>query len=236
MKVALVLSGGGRFGAWQAGAWRRLCDSLSPDLVVGASAGALNGYAIASGAGAEELCAWWRRPEFTRFRETPQLIRSLTARGTPRVEFATVITDAVRMKPVIVRAPDVTWRHLTASCAVPLLLPPQKIDRGWYVDGGLLNPLPVWAAIELGATHIVALHALPEIPSAVMKPFVSGFRRAFGHNPPVPAGIEVRMLEPSVRLGSMRDALVWSERNADRWIEQGFADAQNISIPARAKR
>jgi predicted acylesterase/phospholipase RssA len=43
MKRALVLSGGGMFGAWQAGAWSVLARHFQPDLVVGASAGSLNG-------------------------------------------------------------------------------------------------------------------------------------------------------------------------------------------------
>ena len=45
--TALVLSAGGMFGAYQAGAWKALAPELSPDLVVGTSAGSLNGWAIA---------------------------------------------------------------------------------------------------------------------------------------------------------------------------------------------
>jgi len=46
---ALVLSGGGLFGAWQAGAWAACASHWQPDLIVGASVGSLNGYLIASG-------------------------------------------------------------------------------------------------------------------------------------------------------------------------------------------
>src|SRR2546427_8151414 len=41
-KTALVLSGGGMFGAYQAGVWKALSHELSPDIVVGASVGALD--------------------------------------------------------------------------------------------------------------------------------------------------------------------------------------------------
>jgi hypothetical protein len=101
----------------------------------------------------------------------------------------------------------------------------------WYLDGGLLNPLPVWAAVELGATHIVALNALPEVPTALLRPFVNAFRAVFGHRPPLPAGIELVTLSPSRRLGSMRDAMRWKQDNIERWILQGEADAKNISFP-----
>src|SRR5579862_9012522 len=49
VKTALVLSAGGMFGAYQAGAWRELSASFRPDLVVGTSAGSLNGWSIAGG-------------------------------------------------------------------------------------------------------------------------------------------------------------------------------------------
>jgi len=62
MKTALVLSGGGMFGAWQAGAWSALAPAFQPDVVVGASAGSLNGYAIAA-------VIPWSREAFAAFRK-----------------------------------------------------------------------------------------------------------------------------------------------------------------------
>ena len=46
---ALVLSAGGQWGAWEAGAWKVLSQTFQPDLIVGASVGAWNGWAIAGG-------------------------------------------------------------------------------------------------------------------------------------------------------------------------------------------
>lgn len=230
MKRALVFSGGGNFGAWQAGVWSGL-SGYKPDLIVGASVGSLNGYAIAGGASPEDLCAFWMRPVVGRFRHLPETIHILMERYPPRMEYALTLTDLASMKPKIVRGEDVTWRHLAASCALPGLLPQQRIGGRWYSDGGLLNPLPVWAAVELGATHIVAVHALPEIPSSMLKPFVKGFRMVFGHHPPIPEGVELVTIEPAGALGSVRDALVWKEENIERWIGQGREAVKNISIP-----
>ena len=55
----LVLSAGGMYGAYQAGAWRALADIFQPDLIVGASIGAVNGWAIAGGCDADELIERW---------------------------------------------------------------------------------------------------------------------------------------------------------------------------------
>ena len=233
MKRALVLSGGGMFGSWQAGVWQGVRSRLDhePDLVVGASVGSLNGYAIAGGASPEELCNFWRQPEISRFRDLPQTIRALMQRYPARIEYAVTLTDLARMKPHLARDSDVTWKHLAASCAIPGLIPQRRIDGRWYSDGGLLNPLPVWAAVELGATEILAIHALPEIPSTVLKPFVAGFRHVFGHHPPLPAGVRLVTIEPDGVLGSIREALNWKQERIERWIALGQEAAKNISIP-----
>ncbi len=221
---ALVLSGGGLFGAWQAGAWAALAGRFQPDLIVGASVGSLNGYAIACGASPEKLRELWLTGMDSEFSELSTHICGLMEHR-PQIDFAVVITDLLRLKPRIVRGPEVTGRHLAASCAVPVFLPQVRIDGRLYSDGGLLNPLPVWAAVELGATDIVALHALPEVPSALLKPFARAFRAMFGVNPPAPAGISLRTVLPSRRLGSMHDALHWNRENIERWLELGYRDA-----------
>lgn len=230
-RIALVLSGGSMFTAWQVGVWRALSQRMQPDLVVGASAGALNGYAIAGGASAEELSEFWRRPELAEFRNLPEIIRALMEHFPLRRAYAIVATDLLRLKPKIFQDGDITWRHLAASCAIPLVLPQHKIGDRWYSDGGLLNPLPVWAAVELGATHIVALHALPSIPSAWLKPLATGFRKAVGHNPPVPASVCVTTIMPPAPLGSVHDALHWRRDNIERWMDQGYEAGKNISLP-----
>jgi NTE family protein len=223
---ALVLSGGGMFGAWQAGAWSALADRFQPDLVVGASVGSLNGYAIAGGATPEELCDFWLHPEAGNFSSLPETIRELMRRFPLRSRFAVVLTDLLRLKPKIFRDGDVTWRHLAASCAIPGILPQYKIGTRWYSDGGLLNPLPIWAAVELGATKIVALNALPEIPSRWMKPLVKGFRYVKGFHPPLAPGIEVMALQTDGPIGTMREALQWERGRVGRWIEMGRKDAE----------
>jgi len=216
------------FGAWQAGAWRSLAPRFKPDLVVGASVGSLNGYAIAAGWSAPDLCHWWLRPGFASFQNLPKIVRGLIDARPLEIEYAVVLVDLLRMKPWTVSGPRIRPEHLLASCAVPLASLPQRIDGRRYVDGGLLNPLPVWAAVELGATRILALNALPEFPSALLRPFAKGFRAVFGHNPPLPPGIELHILTPQRPLGSLHGALHWEQGNIARWIEQGAADAEDF--------
>ena len=43
--------------------------------------------------------------------------------------------------------------------------PPVRIDGKLYVDGGVMDILPIWAAAEMGATRVIAVNVLPLMPS-----------------------------------------------------------------------
>jgi NTE family protein len=223
---ALVLSGGGLFGAWQAGAWSVLARSFDVDLIVGASVGSLNGYLIACGVGPDELAAMWKDPAFRRLDDLHGMLQRITRRHTLRRPFALVVTDILTMKPRVYRDGEITWRHLAASCAVPPVYAPVRLDGRWYTDGGLLGPLPVWAAVELGATEIEGLHVLGKFPSVWMGPFVEGFRRVFGHRPELPEGVTLRVREPFERLGGLKQSLWGSQVDIERWIESGMRETE----------
>ena len=140
MKTALVLSGGGMFELWQAGAWRALAERYQPDLIVGASVGSLNGYAIAAGATPDQLAAFWMRPELAVLGDLPQTVRGLMDEHRLTTDYAVVLTDTLRLKPRIFRNQAVTWRHLAASCAIPGVMRMYRIDARWHCDGGFAEP------------------------------------------------------------------------------------------------
>ncbi|MEQ1887237.1 MAG: patatin-like phospholipase family protein [Bryobacteraceae bacterium] len=224
-KRALVLSGGGMFGAWQAGAWSVFSSHFQPFLIVGASVGSLNGYAIAAGCSHEEILELWRRPQAAGFRQLPATIHELVATHPLQNDFSVVLVNLLRMREEIVSGPDVTWQHLVASCAVPGLMLPKNINGGWYLDGGLINVLPLPAALKLGATDIFALNALPEFPIVSLRPFVRAFQRVARKGKGTPPGFTWQNICPRTPLGSLKDASFWNAANVERWYAQGIADA-----------
>jgi NTE family protein len=227
LKTALVFSAGGMFGAWQAGVWRALAGSIAPDLIVGASVGSLNGWAIAGGCPPADLEQHWLelgdagRLRF-RFPRSPlhgladgraleRTIRALHTSWPPQVEFAAVLTDLLKFQPRIFRNHEVTAEHLLASCAVPAVFDQRRIGGRVYSDGGLLNPLPCWAAIELGAERIIALDAMPRI-----------WRRR------VSSASNIIRIVPSRPLGPIHQLLHWDRGRIEQWLEQGRADGEKL--------
>jgi NTE family protein len=239
-RSALVLSAGGMFGAYQAGAWQALEEFLRPDIVVGASVGCLNGWAIAGGCSGDWLASEWcneRRGQRLRWRFPRSItdgcldsrdleddIRRLYAGFQPVRQFGVVLTALPAMRAHLFQAGDVTWEHLAASCAVPGLLPQRRIAGSLWSDGGLLGALPLWASVEMGATRIVAVNALPVAPSRVAS-FLLGGLRTIAHASRNPPGVPCLTIAPDPPLGSPSDMLVWRRGKVEEWIERGRRDA-----------
>lgn len=182
---AFVLGGGGLLGAHEVGMLQGLADrDIRPDVIIGTSIGAVNGAFYAadpSPAGAERLATLWyelapaEMNALTALRGLTTLARSRThlqAYGEVRQRLADIL-PVQRLEELslpfqcvaasIERAaehwftdgplPDV----LLASCAVPGILPPVRIGEEHYIDGGIVNSIPVSRAVRLGARRIYVL-------------------------------------------------------------------------------
>jgi NTE family protein len=64
-----------------------------------------------------------------------------------------------------------------ASSAVPAIFPPVEIDGERYIDGGVVNNVPIRRAIDAGATRIVVLLCAPPVytPASPKRPVEAMF-------------------------------------------------------------
>jgi len=185
LEVAFVLGGGGILGAHEVGMLRALAErGIRPDVVLGTSIGAINGAMFAADPtprGVERLTELWldsRVSELTAgsvIRRLTTLARTGThlesldsararlAQALPveRVEELEVPFQCVAAS--IERAAEhwfttgVLVDVVLASCAVPGILPPVRIGDEHYIDGGIVNSIPVARAVMLGARTIYVL-------------------------------------------------------------------------------
>jgi NTE family protein len=185
-RTAFVLSGGASLGALQVGMLRALYEhGITADLLVGTSVGALNAAFIASRpptlATARELERVWSRIE--RADAFPVSLRTMVggmagqrdhlvpARGLRQIVQRHVELDdlADAAVPLSVVAFDVGTGSeavlsegpavdaIVASCSIPGIFPPVRIDGRLLVDGGVVNNTPIRQAIELGAERVYVL-------------------------------------------------------------------------------
>ncbi|WP_442968659.1 patatin-like phospholipase family protein [Ramlibacter sp.] len=174
-RVGLALGGGAARGFAHVGVIQVLEEAgIKPALVVGTSAGSLVAALYASGrTGAqlqavaidmdESAFADWTLPLFNRgLLRGEALARYVNTRVGNRlmenmaVPLGIVATDLQTGQGVLFRRGD-TGMAVRASSAVPAVFLPVRISGQEYVDGGLVSPVPVRYAREMGAEVIVAV-------------------------------------------------------------------------------
>jgi NTE family protein len=185
-EIAFVLGGGGHLGAHEVGMLRALLErGIVPDVVIGTSIGAINGAAVAADPtpeAAERLAAMW-----TDFERSDVFAGSVLGRlGTlartrthlhDNAGLRRLLTDAVPVARIedlpvafecVAASIETAAEHwftsgplvdaVLASSAVPGLLPPVAIDGEHFLDGGIVNSIPVGRAVARGARTIYVLH------------------------------------------------------------------------------
>ncbi|GAA2002040.1 patatin-like phospholipase family protein [Catenulispora subtropica] len=240
--MAFVLGGGGPLGAYEVGMLKALMErGIQPDLVLGSSVGALNGAMVAADPQLEAVARLehlWvslrERGVFadtlfaqmgTALRSRTHLFSNAALRGLLEREFGgTRIEDLAVPYECVAASIERASEHwftrgplveaVLASSAVPGLLPPVLVGGEHYLDGGLVDSVPVGRALASGATTVYVLHVgridhplqAPRTPREVaVVAFEIARRHRFVHalNNPV-AGVEVHVL-PTGTPGSSTD-------------------------------
>jgi NTE family protein len=185
-KTAFVLGGGGSLGAYEVGMLQALLAAgIVPDLVLGTSVGAINGAVFAadpSTTAIDKLEELWTGLKRTGVFDSPLMSRAATAArsrthlysnaSVRKLLAAEIAISAIEDLPVrfqcVAACIEEAAEHwftegsvvdaVLASSAVPGLLPPVRIGDKHYLDGGLVDSVPVGRAIRLGARRIYVLH------------------------------------------------------------------------------
>ena len=232
-RIAFVLGGGGGpFGAHEVGMLRALIErGIVPDLVLGTSIGAINGVAVAadpSAAGIERLTEAWSDIDRSKVFDS-SVVRQLARLARTRTHLHSnaglcamleALLEVDRIEDLAVpfqcvaasieRASEHWFADgpvvpaVLASAAVPGLLAPVQIGGEHFIDGGVVNSIPLSRAIALGATQVYVLHVgrldRPlEVPRSPWEVALVAFEIARRHRfvgdlAAIPSGVDVHVL------------------------------------------
>ena len=172
LKVGLALGAGSVRGYAHVGAIQVLREAgLDFDYIAGTSVGAAVAGLLALGNDHDEIAGILDEFSPSLFRLKVPYTSLLSDRGMRsylrtmapgvRIEdletpLALVAADVVTQRELVLRR-GLLWQAVLASIAIPGVYPAQKIGPHIAVDGGVLNPLPVNIAAEMGAGTVIAV-------------------------------------------------------------------------------
>ncbi|MFC7514646.1 patatin-like phospholipase family protein [Herbaspirillum sp. GCM10030257] len=178
VRIGLALGGGAARGFAHIGVIKALeAQGIVPDVVAGTSAGSLVGAMYAAGNNGfalqklalemdEAAISDWSVPLFAKSTgvlkgEALQHYVNRTLGNAPieklKIPFGAVATDLSTGAPILFRRGN-TGVAVRASSAVPGVFQPVRVGDHNYVDGGLVSPVPVRFAREMGADFIIAVN------------------------------------------------------------------------------
>ena len=172
-RIGLALGGGAARGFAHIGVIQVLEEAgIRPDLVVGTSAGSLVAALYAAGRSGPELARTalamdesaitdWSFPGRGMIRgdALARYVRKMTGGRTIEqlpLPLGIVATDLDSGAAMLFQRGDV-GQAVRASSAVPAVFQPVKIGNREYVDGGLVSPVPVRFARQMGAELVIAV-------------------------------------------------------------------------------
>ncbi|MGE5139823.1 MAG: patatin-like phospholipase family protein, partial [Rudaea sp.] len=173
MRIGLALGGAVSRGFAHIGVLMALeREGMPIDVISGTSAGAIVGALYAAGqtpAQMQDLIAhlsWfniaglvWPREGFASFAKLERWLAQIigdVSFSQLKMPFAAVATDLEEGDPVQLTEGRVV-RAVHASCAVPGVIVPVRIDGKILCDGGVSANIPVQAARDLGADYVIGV-------------------------------------------------------------------------------
>ncbi|MCO6481103.1 MAG: patatin-like phospholipase family protein [Phaeodactylibacter sp.] len=177
-RIGLALSGGGARGIAHIGVLQALQEQgIIPEVVSGASAGSIVGALYAAGKKPGEIMEFVRKASFFKLFKVSIPFSGLTRLTYLRDRLAESIPEdsfeALEKKLIVaianlntgeceMRSSGKLFDVVTASSSIPLIFQPVEIDGQFYVDGGLLDNMPVGPLKPL-CDITIAVNVMPHV-------------------------------------------------------------------------
>jgi len=242
-KTGLVLSGGGTRGFAHLGAIAALFDKgIKPDVISGTSAGAIAGAFIAAGKNPHDILETFKKGSFFNYTklQIPRdglmkldglkelFHREIPAKNLEELDIPFFVTISNLNKGTVeYRNTGPLGETVLASSSIPILFAPVLIGTDLYVDGGLLDNIPI-EPIKHDCEQIIVSNISPINPTEKIKNLIEIATRTFYMS--VNANMkEVRKyagiyIEPE----GIDKYEILSRTHADELFELGYSSTQKI--------
>lgn len=232
-KIGLALGSGSARGWSHIGVLRALTEAgVQVDCVSGTSIGALVGAVYTAGK-INVLETWVRQLEWKQILSFMDVVLPKSGLIDGRkiadfvrqhiqvenieelpISFGAVATDLRMGQEVVLRKGDII-EAVRASISLPGIFTPVEKDHAFLIDGGLVNPLPVSAARDMGADFVIAVDLNSDsMPRKRPRPSTAGIRRGLGVGEDHPLALSLREKISALDLSVVMQIRTWLERDS----------------------
>ncbi len=244
-RTGLVLSGGGARGFAHAGAIKALAEvGIRPDIVAGVSAGSVAAVMYAAGIPPEEMVNIFQDSHFSDFAEL----------GIPKDGFFSLnrfrkfLRKTIPFQnledlpiPVVVGATDldngkkVAFEKgpladcVAASCSIPIVFKPVRIDGVRYVDGGVLHNLPAWT-IRDRCKYLIGINCSPLTKKAPSDSIVNIALRSYELLAKTNSFADMEICDILIRTDEIARYKAFNLKQIERVYESGYRDTMEFLL------
>ncbi len=239
-RIGLALSGGGARGFAHVGVLKALEElGLKPDIISGVSAGSIIGVLYASGYTPDQILELFKDLKFSDLAEisVPKdgffkldrfkrfLKKSIKTELIENLQIPTLIcaTDLDNCKSVVFSQGSIIER-VTASCSIPIVFKPIKIEGVNYVDGGVLRNLPAWA-IRKKCDILIGVNVSPLVKRAYKQSLIEIAHRSYelmAKNNAIP---DMKLCDVLIQTKSIAQEGTFKIKSMYNIAESGYKDA-----------
>lgn len=237
-KLGVALSGGGARGFAHAGALKALAEmGLKPDIVAGVSAGSVVTALYAGGNDPDKILELFSGIKFTDFAEigVPHdgffsmdgfkkfLRKNIPYENIEQLPLPAVIcaTDLDNGVPVGFTSGAIAER-VAASCSIPIIFKPVKIDGTTYVDGGVLHNLPSWALRDK-CKYLIGINCSPMPRRGKPKTIMEVAHRTYDLMAKTNAIPDMKLCDLAIQVSDIASYKVFNLREIKRVFHAGYA-------------
>lgn len=210
---------------------------LLPDIVAGVSAGSIVAVMYSAGLSPEEMVEVFAKARFSDFCEfsvptegifkmdgfRKMLRANIPFRNIEQLPVPVVIaaTDLDNGRRVAFESGEITDR-VCASCSIPVVFKPVKINGVRYVDGGVLDNMPAWA-IRSRCRFLVGINCSPSsFSEAPRNNLVSVALRSYELMMKNNSATDLRLCDMLISTDEIADYKVFDLQGLKRVFEVGY--------------
>ncbi len=251
-EIGLVLSGGGARGFAHIGALKALEESgIKPDIISGVSAGAIIGVLYADGYSVNEIIEIFSSIKFGDFAEIT-VPRSGFFKMEGFRKFLKKILRAERFEdlqcPLMITATDLDHGKsisfdrgpiidiVCASCCIPVIFNPIKIDNIHYIDGGVFRNFPVKPIRHLCNT-IIGINVNPLVTNEYKQTIINIAERAYSFMFKSNSFEDIKLCDILVQTNETTQYNIFDINSLNEIVDFGYKDTiailQSLKIPTK---